>query len=403
MMRKCKQPFSNTIKMIIDFKEIPPANKGNGEQDRFEQFACDFLETVGYNIIRRPDRGPDGKKDLIVSDKRMGVSGETTIKWLVSCKHYANTGVAVKDTDEPDIYDRVIKHGCQGFMGFYSTLPASTLSDKLFGLRDKIEETTFDLTRIERELMLNNQKERLLASYFPISHDRHRQNLFHDNSNRTSDRIQNKTSLTEEDILRITKTAIIILEIEKIQEKYYSRQGVFRRETLDRLYRFTDHSNEKVASAVFSFLESVSHLATVKMPSRIASSIHSLVFTYFPSSHENERNDRLENGRQCIYIGFNLAYDAFIHLNNFRVAEYGLSIFKFIYQKSKEKGMLELTEEVLKYYNELEEHINRPERNDLGNAKEFVKIFKDDLENKGLGFPDLPEHLFELTIKEDQK
>ncbi len=387
---------------MIDFKEIPPANRGNGEQDRFEQFACDFLETIGFKIIRRPDRGPDGKKDLIVSDTRIGVSGETTIKWLVSCKHNAHAGVAVKDTDEQDIYDRVIKHRCQGFLGFYSTLPASTLSDKLYALRDRIENTTFDSTRIERELLLNNQKERLLASYFPISHDKHRQNLFSDNSKQTDNKSEVTTSLTEEDVLRITKTAIILLEIEKIKEKYYNEKLDARKNTLVKLYRFTDHSNEKVANAIFYFLDSIAHLAIAKNPSDIASSIHSLVFTFFPSSYNTEEKERIENGKQCIYIGFNLAYDAFIHLNNFRIAEYGLSILKFIYQKGKRNGMPELAKAVLKQYNELEQTLDRPERNDLGNAKEFVKIFKEDLETKDLSFPILPEHLLKLTIKEDE-
>jgi hypothetical protein len=386
--------------MIIDFKEIPPANKGNGEQDRFEQFACDFLETIGFKIIRRPDRGPDGKKDLIVSDTRIGVSGNTTIKWLVSCKHNAHSGSAVKDTDEQDIHDRVIKHNCQGFLGFYSTLPASSLSDKLYALKDKIESTTFDSTRIERELFQNNQKERLLASYFPISHDRYRQNIFNENTQQTDNEIITKI-LTEEDVLRITKTAIILLEIEKIKEEYYNENLHSRNIILSKLYRFTDHSNEKIANAIFYFLDSAALVSTAQNPSAIASSIHSLVFTFFPSSYDTEEKERIENGKQCIYIGFNLAYDAFIHLKNFRVAEYGLSILKFIYQKGKRNSMPELTKAVLEQYTELEATLNRPERNDLDNAKEFVKIFKDDLDTRYLSFPILPVHLLKLTLQQD--
>lgn len=389
--------------MIIDFKEIPPANKGNGEQDRFEQFACDFLETVGFKIIRRPDRGPDGKKDLIVSDIRTGVGGETTINWLVSCKHNAHTGKAVKDTDEQDIYDRVIKHQCKGFIGFYSTLPASTLSDKLYALRDKIESITFDSTTIERELLLNNQKERILASYFPNSHDKYRQNLFSDNSDQTVTKNHLAYSLTEDDVLRITKTAIILLEIEKIKEKYYKKKWYTKKDVLAKLYRFSDHTNEKVASAIFCFLESVSQLTSAKMPSEIASSIHSLILTFFPSSVGNEEKERIENGKQCINIGYILAYDAFIHLDNFTIAEYGLSIFKFIYREGKRKGMPELVKSVLKQYEELEQTLNRPERNDLVNAKELVKIFKEDLETWDLSFPILPEHLFKLTVKDNEK
>jgi hypothetical protein len=388
--------------MIIDFKEIPAANKGNGEQDRFEQFACDFLETIGFKIIRRPDRGPDGKKDLIVSDTRTGVGGETTIKWIVSCKHNAHTGVAVKDTDEKDIYDRVIKHHCQGFLGFYSTLPASTLSDKLYALRDKIESITFDSTRIERELLLNNQKERILVSYFPNSHDKYRQNLFSNNSNQIDKKGHMAPSLTEEDVLRITKTAIILLEIEKIKEEYYNKKWDTRKYVLAKLYRFSDHSNEKVASAIFYFLESAAQLTSAKMPSDIASSIYSLVLTFFPSSYDNDEKERIENGKQCIYIGYILAYDAFIHLDNFRVAEYGLSIFKFIYREGKRKGMPELVKSVLKQYKELEQTLDRPERHDLVNAKELVKIFKEDLETGDFSFPVLPEHLYKLTLKDDE-
>jgi len=42
---------------ILNFKEIPEAHIANGEQDRFEMFARDFLEYLGYKIISNPDRG----------------------------------------------------------------------------------------------------------------------------------------------------------------------------------------------------------------------------------------------------------------------------------------------------------------------------------------------------------
>lgn len=388
--------------MIIDFKEIPPANKGNGVQDLFEQFACDLLETIGFKIIRRPDRGPDGKKDLIVSDTRLGVGGETIIKWLVSCKHFAHSGIAVKDTDEEDIHDRVHKHDCKGFLGFYSTIPSSSLSDKLHALRKKnIEITTFDSTRIEQVLLMNNQKERLLASYFPISNVKYRENLLKERFDKAEIKKQASILLTEDDILRMTKTGVIILEIEKIKEKYYKGNEKMHLKHLNKLYRFSNHTNEKVAEAVFLFLESLSHLRGVKKPSIIADSIHSLIFTYFPSSYQSDDLERFENGKQCAYIGFNLAYDAFIHLNNFKIAEYGLSILKYIYQKGKQLNVPELSEVALKLHNDVEGHLYRPERNDLKNAIEFMNVFKADIETKDLRFPDLPDHLYELVLKDD--
>ena len=51
---------------MIDFKEI--------EQDGelWELFARDFLQQIGYYVETTVDRGPDGKKDLIVSEHLKG-------------------------------------------------------------------------------------------------------------------------------------------------------------------------------------------------------------------------------------------------------------------------------------------------------------------------------------------
>ena len=47
---------------ILNFKEIPQANKNSGEQDLFELFARDFFEYLGYKIIFDPNHsGPGGK------------------------------------------------------------------------------------------------------------------------------------------------------------------------------------------------------------------------------------------------------------------------------------------------------------------------------------------------------
>ena len=85
--------------MMRDFKEIPEANKGTGLQDTFELFTRDFLSFLGYRIVQDPDRGADGKKDLIVEEIIAGITREYTIRWLVSCKHFAHSGNSVKDSD----------------------------------------------------------------------------------------------------------------------------------------------------------------------------------------------------------------------------------------------------------------------------------------------------------------
>lgn len=152
--------------MILDFKEIPKANQGGGLQDTFELFSRDFLQYMGYRIIADPDRGADGKKDLIVDEVVKGITSEYTIRWLVSCKHYAHSGSSVCDTDEINIQERLKQHRCQGFMGIYSTLPSSSLSGMLMGVENAV---VFDHEKIEGLLLRDSEGQHLAARYFPIS------------------------------------------------------------------------------------------------------------------------------------------------------------------------------------------------------------------------------------------
>lgn len=158
--------------MILDFQEIPQANKGSGLQDSFELFSRDFFEILGFEIIQHPDRGADGKKDLIIQESRAGITGVTKVRWLVSCKHFAHSKKAVSDTDEPDIFDRLKAHSCDGFMGFYSTLPASSLNNKLNGGKFKFE--IFDKGRIEKMLLDTPEGENLARRFFPISYQNYK-------------------------------------------------------------------------------------------------------------------------------------------------------------------------------------------------------------------------------------
>lgn len=152
--------------MILDFKEIPEANRGTGLQDTFELFTRDFLSFLGYRIVQDPDRGADGKKDLIVDEVIKGITSEYTIRWLVSCKHYAHSGNAVKDSDEINISERLKQHHCDGFMGVYSTLAATSLSGMLQGQEHYI---IFDHEKIESYLLDSLDGHRIACRYFPNS------------------------------------------------------------------------------------------------------------------------------------------------------------------------------------------------------------------------------------------
>ncbi|WP_170367998.1 restriction endonuclease [Ruegeria arenilitoris] len=154
---------------VLDFREIPDAHIATGKQDTFELFARDFLKALGFKVLSDPDRGADGGVDLLVEETRAGVGGETKIKWLVSCKHKASSGRSVSAQDDSNIYDRVQSNGCQGFMGFYSTIASSGLSDMLAGLRPVLEVLLFDREKIEESLLNSEEGMSLAARYFPVS------------------------------------------------------------------------------------------------------------------------------------------------------------------------------------------------------------------------------------------
>lgn len=155
---------------IIDFKEIPKANVADGNQDLFELFAREFFYVLGFSIIEDPDRGQDGGRDIIISEKRTGIINDTVIRWLVSCKHKIHSGSAVNASDEEDISDRIQVHNCSGFIGFYSTIASSPLKRKVESLKDKYEIQIFDREKIERVLLENSRANSLIKRFFPKSY-----------------------------------------------------------------------------------------------------------------------------------------------------------------------------------------------------------------------------------------
>lgn len=153
---------------MIDFAEI------NQDGEIWELFARDFLLEVGFFIESSVDRGPDGKKDLIVSEQLKGNLNKYKFKWLVSCKHFANrkSHNSVSEDDEPNILERVKSFKCDGFIGFYSTVPTSGLNTRLTQLKDNCDikdYRVFDHKLIENYLITIGYSE-LLMRYFPSSY-----------------------------------------------------------------------------------------------------------------------------------------------------------------------------------------------------------------------------------------
>ncbi|MCC6724058.1 MAG: restriction endonuclease [Saprospiraceae bacterium] len=388
---------------IIDFREIPQANTGNGDQDTFELFARDFLEAMGFIIIQQPFRGADGKKDLIVDELRIGNEGKTVIRWLVSAKHNAHSSKAraVNDADEPDILDRVVSNHCHGFMGIYSTLPSTTLHNKLekYKSSGKIEVTTYDRERLENAIIsnLDAQRESLFLRYFSVSYQKYKELKGGDRM--PFEEQASPCIISDEQVFQACKDAIIVLEIEKLKFKYSKLEWKDGEEVLNEFHQFAEHSNHRISYEVLLFLSYLADKTRGGMPSETASSIYWLVLTFYVHpTNEVEKERANELAQLCIRIAFSLIYDASIYSNNMEIAAYGYNILKFVYSKSFEIGSSKLREGVLKQFEEIERIFHQREHQDLTLAIELLNVFRDDLGSKSLALPPFSGKLYELII-----
>jgi len=151
---------------MIDFTEIPE------DGETWELFARDFLQELGFFIESSPDRGPDGGKDLIVTEELKGTLGNYKFRWLVSCKHFAHSRKSVQEKDELNIVERLESFKADGFIGFYSTIPSSGLNDRLNELKEKSrikDYRVFDQSLIENHLIRVGFSQ-ILMRYLPLSY-----------------------------------------------------------------------------------------------------------------------------------------------------------------------------------------------------------------------------------------
>ncbi|MFZ0928499.1 MAG: restriction endonuclease [Syntrophobacteraceae bacterium] len=150
----------------IDLREIPSSAPGHLGQDIFELFARDFLKALGFEVVAGPDRGADSGRDIIVQEKVSGLLSSEVRRWLVSVKHFAHSGRSVGLGHERNIVDRMRHSHTYGFIGFYSTVPSSSLSNRLEEIiRDKFH--IYDSGYIIGALLNNDKLSGVLKQYCP--------------------------------------------------------------------------------------------------------------------------------------------------------------------------------------------------------------------------------------------
>jgi hypothetical protein len=94
---------------------------------------------------------------------------------LVSAKHFAHSGRAVGVHDELDLSDRLRRFEADRFVGVYSTVPSSGLTEKLTQLG--IRFAMYDRGRISSALLEDTRLDRVFESYFPQSYRRARSQI----------------------------------------------------------------------------------------------------------------------------------------------------------------------------------------------------------------------------------
>jgi hypothetical protein len=147
---------------MLDFKEIE-------NPEAWELFARDFLQKLGFYIESSPDRGPDGGKDILITETLNGKVGQYKFRWLVSCKHNAVSNISVSETEEYNILERVAGFNADGFIGFYSTVASSGLNNRLKQLNEagRLKDfKVFDHKLVEQYLV-GIGFSTLLMRYFP--------------------------------------------------------------------------------------------------------------------------------------------------------------------------------------------------------------------------------------------
>jgi len=148
---------------MIDFSELPE------DGVKFEQLIRELLVLEGFET-HWTGVGQDGGRDLIVVEKLQGELSQYERKWLVSCKHNANSGKSVGKDDAGNISDDCRAIGAEGYILVCSTQPTSSLVTRLDELQKSqgIITKFWDSIEIEKRISKPNTFS-LIHTFFPVS------------------------------------------------------------------------------------------------------------------------------------------------------------------------------------------------------------------------------------------
>ena len=155
---------------ILDFKELSTSRASSPAGEDLEGLVRELGKRLGLS----PDwagRGSDQGRDLFFIERRKGVLGSEDLRWLVSCKDFANSGRSVSEHDVGSVSDKVRQHSADGFLLVTTTTASTGLKAVLdaFHTQGSVKTKVWDRHELE-DFLLQDAHLDLVKRYLPQSY-----------------------------------------------------------------------------------------------------------------------------------------------------------------------------------------------------------------------------------------
>jgi len=148
---------------MINFAELP------ADGIRFEQLVRELLVLEGFET-HWTGVGADGGRDLVITEQLKGELSSYSRKWLISCKHNANSGKSVGRDEETNIVDNCKAVKADGYILVCSTQTTAAMVTRLQEIEQQQQIITrvWDAIELEKRL-LKPHTFGLIHTFFPES------------------------------------------------------------------------------------------------------------------------------------------------------------------------------------------------------------------------------------------
>ena len=278
--------------------------------------------------------------------------------------------------------------------------------DNMVALAKEFDSSLYNIA-ITIQSSYNRYRKKIQLGTIPPEVDRNEINTIVNSAlNFLSDleRERHETKLNEErkelldyqndDLLKAAKSAVILVELEKIKYRYYHSEFHRRDVILEELRIYKPILTDISTIEIYNFLSEVSDSIYYKTSEDFGLKIFTLVTYFFPD--DTEVSEYIYN--QSIMIGGRLLSSGIFTFEDFKIGVYGLSIWKWVYLNAKRSANKTLISKVHSEYEKFKGFFYEDDfkvSNYEGKFK-IIEIFEEDLKEEGLTFPNIPDDLLEL-------